>query len=118
MSKNPTALYLGLAALGAGGYYMYRAGGDPKVAGEEIRHDAHLARLKAPSGDQAEKKGEKAGYEARLNLDEASGVNRLEQIGRDTSAELKSGADKIEGKIEEKASEAKGSLSGWFGGKK
>lgn len=37
MSKNPTALYLGIAALGAGGYYMYRAGGDPKVAKEEMR---------------------------------------------------------------------------------
>lgn len=33
--------------------------------------DAHLARLKAPTGDQAEKAGEKAAYEARLNVDEA-----------------------------------------------
>ncbi|PWY92570.1 hypothetical protein BO70DRAFT_425249 [Aspergillus heteromorphus CBS 117.55] len=131
MSKNPTTLYLGLAALGAGGYYLYRAGGDPEVAGDKIRHDAHAARLKIPTGDEAEKAGEKAGYEARLNVDEAinnarsnvndganrlekeakSGVNRLEQIGRDTSAELKSGAEKIEGKIEDKASEAKGTLS-------
>lgn len=93
MSKNPTALYLGIAALGAGGYYMYRAGGDPKVAKEEMRRmllpflfvvlcwcllanvlcvdDAHLARLKAPTGDQAEKAGEKAAYETRLNVDEA-----------------------------------------------
>ncbi|CAK42848.1 hypothetical protein AAWM_08062 [Aspergillus awamori] len=127
MSKNPTALYLGIAALGAGGYYMYRAGGDPKVAKEEMRHDAHLARLKAPTGDQAEKAGEKAAYETRLNVDEAidtaskdakDSMNRLEKIGRDTTAELRSGAEKLEGKVEEKAAEAKGTVSGWFGGKK
>ncbi|GKZ30381.1 hypothetical protein AbraIFM66950_008951 [Aspergillus brasiliensis] len=127
MSKNPTALYLGIAALGAGGYYMYRAGGDPKVAKEEVKHDAHLARLKAPTGDQAEKAGEKAAYETRLNVDEAidtaskdakNGMNRLEKIGRDTTSELRSGAEKLEGKVEEKTAEAKGAVSGWFGGKK
>ncbi|PYI07477.1 hypothetical protein BO78DRAFT_396344 [Aspergillus sclerotiicarbonarius CBS 121057] len=126
MSKNPTALYLGIAALGAGGYYMYRAGGDPKVAKEEMKQDAHIARLKTPTGDQAEKAGEKAAYETRLNVDEAinttraeakDNLNRLEKITRDTTAELRSGAEKIEGKMEEKAAEAKGSISGWFGKK-
>ncbi|RAK99838.1 uncharacterized protein BO80DRAFT_503024 [Aspergillus ibericus CBS 121593] len=126
MSKNPTALYLGIAALGAGGYYMYRAGGDPKAAKEEMRHDATRARLNAPTGDQAEKAGEKAAFETRLNVDEAidtsrheakNNLNRLEKITRDTTAELKSGAEKIEGKVEEKAAEAKGSISGWWGKK-
>lgn len=33
--------------------------------------DAHLARLNAPTGNQAEKAGEKAAYETRLNVDQA-----------------------------------------------
>lgn len=30
-------MYLGLAAVGAGGFYLYRAGGDPKVAKDEMK---------------------------------------------------------------------------------
>lgn len=37
MSKNRTALYLGLAAASAGGYYLYRAGGDVKGAKHEMK---------------------------------------------------------------------------------
>jgi hypothetical protein len=32
MSKSRMPVYLGLAAAGAGGYYLYSAGGDPKKA--------------------------------------------------------------------------------------
>lgn len=38
MSAKPrTGLYLGLAAAGAGGYYLYRAGGDVQGAKKEIK---------------------------------------------------------------------------------
>lgn len=37
MSKNRTGLYLGLAAASAGGYYLYRAGGDAKGAKHEMK---------------------------------------------------------------------------------
>lgn len=37
MSKPRTGLYLGLAAAGAGGYYLYRAGGDAVGAKEEMK---------------------------------------------------------------------------------
>lgn len=37
MSKNRTGLYLGLAAAGAGGYYLYRAGGDVQGAKKEMK---------------------------------------------------------------------------------
>lgn len=30
-------MYLGLAAVSAGGFYLYRAGGDPKVAKDEMK---------------------------------------------------------------------------------
>ena len=35
--SNRTGLYAALAAAGVGGYYLYRAGGDPKVAKQEIK---------------------------------------------------------------------------------
>lgn len=37
MSKNRTGLYLGLAVAGAGGYYLYRAGGNVEGAKKEIK---------------------------------------------------------------------------------
>lgn len=37
MSKSRTPLYLGLAVAGAGGYYLYRAGGDVKGAKQEMK---------------------------------------------------------------------------------
>ena len=37
MSKNRTGLYLGLAVAGAGGYYLYRAGGNVEGAGKEMK---------------------------------------------------------------------------------
>jgi high-affinity Fe2+/Pb2+ permease len=42
MSKNRTGLYLGLAVAGAGGYYLYRAGGDVKGAKQEMKSMFHL----------------------------------------------------------------------------
>lgn len=35
-------MYLGLAAVGAGGYYMYKAGGDPQTAKREIKREFSL----------------------------------------------------------------------------
>lgn len=37
MSKSRMPLYLGLTAAGAGGYYLYRAGGDVKGAQKEMK---------------------------------------------------------------------------------
>lgn len=41
MSRSRLPLYLGLGVAGVGGYYLYSAGGDPKVAqkkAERMRH--------------------------------------------------------------------------------
>lgn len=37
MSKNRTGLYAALALAGAGGYYLYRAGGDPNAAKDAMK---------------------------------------------------------------------------------
>jgi hypothetical protein len=36
-AKSRTGLYLGLGAVSAGAYYLYRAGGNPKAAKEEMK---------------------------------------------------------------------------------
>jgi hypothetical protein len=36
-AKSRTGLYIGLGAVGAGAYYLYRAGGNPKAAKEEMK---------------------------------------------------------------------------------
>lgn len=38
-------MYLGVAALGAGGYYMYKAGGDPQTAKRDIKRECVVGLL-------------------------------------------------------------------------
>ncbi|OJJ61002.1 hypothetical protein ASPSYDRAFT_29514 [Aspergillus sydowii CBS 593.65] len=140
--KNRTGLYLGLGALGAGAYYFYRAGGDPKLAKEEMKYDMTKVRGKAPTGapgsDQAERAGEKAGLETNLNIDEAAynpktkdadlasqaqrKLDDLGQAGKDQAARLRDEAEqqasKLKNEAGDKANEAKSTVSGWFGGGK
>ncbi|KAL4778999.1 hypothetical protein BJX76DRAFT_365671 [Aspergillus varians] len=135
--KSRTGLYVGLGALGAGAYYFYRAGGDPKVAKQEIKHDANKARAKAPGTEAAERAGEKAGLQTNLNIDEAANnpttknsdltsqaqrkLDELSQTGKDQAGkfrdeagklrdEAEQQATKLRNEAEEKASEAKGAL--------
>ncbi|KAL4928454.1 uncharacterized protein BDV17DRAFT_291669 [Aspergillus undulatus] len=144
-AKSRTGLYAALGFLGAGGYYFYRAGGDPKVAGDEIRHDVAVARSKAPGTESGERAGEKAGLETNLNIDEAannpqtknsdlasqaqrkfdefsaSGKDQANKLRADAEAQankLKDEASRLGNEAEEKANEAKNTVSGWFGGKK
>ncbi|KAH7382361.1 hypothetical protein BKA66DRAFT_118655 [Pyrenochaeta sp. MPI-SDFR-AT-0127] len=60
--------YGGLAAVGAGTYYLYSAGGDPKLAEKKFEHDAATAarRLKGdlPGSDKEAKKAGEEGFEA------------------------------------------------------
>ncbi|KAL6721353.1 hypothetical protein ACLMJK_000456 [Lecanora helva] len=64
---------LGVVAVGAGGYYLYAAGGDPKVAQKKIEHDAVSAKssLKGEraSGEAAKKEGEEWAQIAGAKID-------------------------------------------------
>ncbi|KAJ5240138.1 hypothetical protein N7468_004757 [Penicillium chermesinum] len=136
MAQN-RGLYAGVALVGAGAYYFYRAGGDPQVVGDEIRIDAHKAREKLPSTDSAEKKGKEFGKEAGATVDEAvnnarskfklderipeaaeEGKNKLGELRNEAKDKFNSGVDQVDRTVEQKAAEAKGTLSGWFSGKK
>jgi hypothetical protein len=46
------------------------------------------------------------------------GIDKIDQIRHDTAKNLGTTVDKLDRKVEEKASEAKKSVSGWFGGGK
>ncbi|PLB53053.1 hypothetical protein P170DRAFT_507764 [Aspergillus steynii IBT 23096] len=138
MSKNRTGVYAALAVAGAGGYYLYRAGGDPNAAKEAIKHDADRARNQTPNLNQAERAGEKTGADAQAQFQDAKnaavdkaqnaqaqasgiahdGINKLDEYRQDASSKLRTNVDKFDNAVEEKAAEAKGSVSGWFGGKK
>ncbi|KAE8162696.1 hypothetical protein BDV40DRAFT_264538 [Aspergillus tamarii] len=135
--SNRTGLYAALAAAGVGGYYLYRAGGDPKVAKQEIKHDADVARNKVPA-DKAERAGQKVGSEAGAHIDEAvsnartqaqdasnrasglahESLDKLNDVRQDASATIKANVDKFDKTVEQKTSEAKGSLSSWWSGSK
>ncbi|CAI7579267.1 unnamed protein product [Penicillium glandicola] len=130
MSKSRVPLYLGLAAAGAGGYYLYSAGGSPSAAKHQIKIDAEKAREKLPGTKNAEKFGTNIGKEAGANIDDAIARARAEgqripdlaQDGKEKLDELRSeakskfdanrdrisnGIDQIDRDVEQKAAEAK-----------
>jgi len=135
-SKSRTPLYLGLALAGAGGYYLYKSGGDPQKAKDQVKADAGKARGKLPHGEKVEQVGEELGAEAGARIDEAvqaaqtktrnagedfnkyakEGIGRIDEIRHDTARAMEASIDKIDKKVEQKASEAKKGLSSWFGG--
>ncbi|KAF4760327.1 hypothetical protein N7455_002065 [Penicillium solitum] len=141
MSKNRVPLFLGLAAAGAGGYYLYSAGGDPSAAKHQLRIDAEKAREKLPGTNNAEKSGTDVGKEAGANIDDAiararaegkrvpdlahEGKEKLDELREEAKNKfnanrdkINSNVDQIDREVEQKAAEAKGAVSGWLGGKK
>ncbi|KAJ6010955.1 hypothetical protein N7451_002367 [Penicillium sp. IBT 35674x] len=140
MSKSRMPLYLGLTAAGAGGYYLYRSGGDVKGAKQEMKIDADKAREKLPRGESAERAGANAGKEMGAVADEAinnarskfkldekipemkseamnkfeDGKNKLDGLSNDAKSRITSEIDRMDRTVEQKAAEAKG----WFGSKK
>jgi len=125
-AKSRVPLYLGLAAAGAGGYYLYMAGGDPKQAKDQAKVDAEKAKSRLPSGEQAEQAGEKvqvAREKTKIDDDNIKqyakeGIEKIDQIRHDTARSMGTTIDKMDRKVEEKASEAKKGISSWFGGGK
>ncbi|CRG85252.1 hypothetical protein PISL3812_02361 [Talaromyces islandicus] len=132
MSKSRVPLYAGLAVAGAGGYYLYKSGGDPNAAAKKARVDAESAKRQLQRGGN-DTKGSNAAQQASNYIDETlqtarakaekgtddlrqqakESIDRVDQIRQDTAR----GVDQVDRKIEDKAAEAKKSVGGWFGGK-
>ncbi|RYP53045.1 hypothetical protein DL768_001900 [Monosporascus sp. mg162] len=132
MSKSRMPLVLGATAVGGIGYYLYSAGGKPKVAQKEAEADAYStsARLKSElpgRGKEAEKDLEKYGAQAGAQADRAYGKSKaeLQKAAAEAEAYAKETGDatmkkvnEFDKKVEAEASKAKGGLSSWFGGSK
>ncbi|KIV82326.1 hypothetical protein PV11_04445 [Exophiala sideris] len=125
----------GLALAGGVGYYLYNAGGDPKVAEKKMEADAHRlsAQIKndlpgsmASKGKEAEKRGEaltasvgrefdRTSAEAKAKLAEAEA--KAKEVGQKASKEANAAIDKFDKTVEKEAAKAKSGISSWFGGK-
>ncbi|KAF7946403.1 hypothetical protein EAE96_009401 [Botrytis aclada] len=124
-------LYIGLAAAGGVGYYLYSAGGSPKVAEKQFESDLSRASAKVKSEipgrtTQAQKEAEKWGSEAGAKLDSATNQARaelskaegkFEQYKNDAAQTTMKKIDEVDRKVEAEAAKAKSGISSWFGGK-
>ncbi|KAH7356614.1 hypothetical protein BKA65DRAFT_495077 [Rhexocercosporidium sp. MPI-PUGE-AT-0058] len=129
--KSRVPLFLGLAAAGGVGYYLYTAGGSPKVAEKQVEADLSRASAKIKSeipgrAKEAQKEGEKWASEAGSKLDSAvekskaelaKAEGKFDQYRKDAGAETMKKIDAADRKIENEAAKAKSGVSSWFGGK-
>ncbi|KAF2713019.1 hypothetical protein K504DRAFT_530089 [Pleomassaria siparia CBS 279.74] len=132
--------YTGLAAVGGGVYYLYSAGGDPKLAEKKLEHDAARASAKIrgefPGREKEAKKAGEEGYEtirskaqelskdakaeadkaaAKFDSYRADAARKLDDTRRETGKELNSAVDTFDKKVTEGASKSKSWLGSWFG---
>ncbi|EXJ85708.1 hypothetical protein A1O1_06076 [Capronia coronata CBS 617.96] len=132
----------GLAVASGAGYYLYKAGGDPKTA--EKRFEADASKLSADIkkelpgrqkeaektaqawASQAGQKVDQTSAEAKAKLAKAEAETRsklaeaearAKELGAKTNKEFNSAVDKFDKTVEDKAAKAKSGLSSWFGGK-
>ncbi|CAK7563133.1 MAG: hypothetical protein SEPTF4163_000992 [Sporothrix epigloea] len=145
MSRSRAPVYVGLAAAGGIGYYLYSAGGSPKAAEKQFETDLKSVRNRA-SGTAGEFRtdAEKYGAEAGAKVDSAvaraqseynraaaqaqNEYNRAAAQARDASnsvskqvedarSQVNKSVDAFDKKVEDTAAKAKSGVSGWFGGK-
>ncbi|KAF2744885.1 hypothetical protein M011DRAFT_470187 [Sporormia fimetaria CBS 119925] len=126
----------GLAAAGGVAYYLYSAGGNPKLATKQAEHDAATAVRKVkgdlPGQDKEAKKAGEEGMEAmKVKISEvgeqakheAHKVDaKLEEYRRDAAKKLdearregNQAVDKFDKEVTQAASNTKSWFSGWFG---
>ncbi|CAG8974715.1 hypothetical protein HYALB_00010107 [Hymenoscyphus albidus] len=115
--KSRVPLMVTLAAAGGVGYYLYTAGGSPKVAEKQFESDISKASAKLKSEmpgrtNQAQKETEKWGSEAGAKVDSLVEKAKAE-AARAESATMKK-IDEVDRKVEAQAAKAK---SSWFSGK-
>lgn len=138
MSRSKAPLAIGLAAASGIGYYLYSAGGNPRVAEKQFESDAHraAAKIRGEAHDikrdirdnsrSAEREGVRLGKEVGSKVDYA--VNtvkddfskakheadaKTKQVKADTLKKI----DEFDRTVEEKAAKSKSYLSSWFGSK-
>ncbi|KAF2875665.1 hypothetical protein BDV95DRAFT_279776 [Massariosphaeria phaeospora] len=133
---------VGLVAAGGGAYYLYSAGGNPKLAEKKLEHDAATAARKIrgdiPGQDKEAKKAGEEGFEAmrakaqgikqdakveanRLgqNIDhyKNDAERKLEEVRRTTGKDVNAAADKFDKTVLDEVEKSKSWVGSWFGGK-
>ncbi|RMZ86372.1 hypothetical protein DV736_g6400, partial [Chaetothyriales sp. CBS 134916] len=122
----------GVVAAAAAGYYLYTAGGDPKVAQKKAEADASQLSSKLKSGisgkeKELETKEQELKQSASGSLDKAvtdaktiiaHGEKKASEYQLKASKELNKAVDKFDKEVTEKAVQAKSGISSWFGGSK
>ncbi|KAF2403759.1 hypothetical protein EJ06DRAFT_546892 [Trichodelitschia bisporula] len=141
MSGRVVKVAGGVAAAGAA-YYLYQAGGNPKVAEKQVEHDAAKlsSRFKSdlPGAGKEAKTGiklsaEEAGQkvddwaasakqttrstDAKLEGYRAGAEKKIDEYRKEVGKDLSSAVDKFDKTVEEKAAASKSWLGSWFGGK-
>jgi len=131
MSGNRAFTFLGVAAAGGVGYYLYNAGGDPKVAEKKFEADASRVSSQIKNelpgrGKEAKKEGEALVNQAGSKFDQASvdakskladAEAKARELSQKAGKDLNGAVDKFDKTVEEKAAKAKSGISSWFGGK-
>ncbi|KAF2634713.1 hypothetical protein P280DRAFT_554354 [Massarina eburnea CBS 473.64] len=134
----------GIAAAAGGAFYLYSAGGDPKLAQKKIEHDAASASAKVrgdlPGHEKEAKKAGEEGYEAlraraedlandakakanqtgrqvdrKLDQYRNDASQKLEDVRQTTGKDLNAAVDKFDKSVTEGASKSKSWIGSWFG---
>ncbi|EON68556.1 hypothetical protein W97_07814 [Coniosporium apollinis CBS 100218] len=138
MSSNRGLVIGGTAVAGGIGYYLYRAGGNPKVAEREAERDVTKLRggaagtkdeAKAEFKLHAEEVGQKLDsalekakaethkLDAKLENYRATAEKKIDEYTKEAGKELHTAVDTFDKKVTETAAKSKGYFSSWFGGK-
>ncbi|KAK0615842.1 hypothetical protein B0T17DRAFT_539366 [Bombardia bombarda] len=130
--RSRLPLLFGAGAAGGIGYYLYSAGGSPKVAKHQIESDAHKASAKIKEelppyrSAQAEKEGQKIGQDVGAKFDSAvntvnntvsKDISKAKSEAEAAKADALKKIEQIDRKVEDSAAKSKSYLSSWFGGK-
>ncbi|KAJ9641112.1 hypothetical protein H2201_007964 [Coniosporium apollinis] len=140
MSSNRGLVIGGTAVAGGIGYYLYRAGGNPKVAEREAERD--LTKLTSRGGAASTKdeakaefklhaeevgqkldsalekaKAETQKFDAKVENYLATAEKKVDEYTKEAGKELHTAVDTFDKKVAETAAKSKGYFSSWFGGK-
>lgn len=133
MSRTRAPILIGTALAGGVGYYLYSAGGSPKVAQKEFESDAHkaAAKIRGEVGHPThrtdyEHEGKQIGksvgskFDSAINTidkDLSKAKHETESYAKSAKAETLKKINEMDRKVEEQAAKSKGYVSSWFGGK-
>ncbi|KAK1836297.1 hypothetical protein QBC39DRAFT_378390 [Podospora conica] len=134
MSRARAPVLIGTALAGGVGYYLYSAGGSPKVAQKEFESDAHkaAAKIRGEIGHPTqrtnyEKDAKNIGQSVGAKFDSAISTvdkdlskakHETESYAKSAKAETLKKIDEMDRKVEAEAAKTKGYLSSWFGSSK